>query len=277
VIHCEPEWEAFAGSGWSEAIMSVEVPDRHHAKQGRSIGRWTLTHGGKSLVVYLKRHFELPRTSGLLTALFPGTGWSPGMVEWEHLEWARQHGFPVPRALAVGELLGPRGRLQSFLAVEELAGMLALHEAIPLARKQLPDAEFSKWKASLFSELARLTRELHRRRAYHQDLYLCHFYIPETACRAIPGDWRSRVWIIDFHRLAFRRLGSRWWQVKDLGQLLYSTFDVEGIEESDRERIWDEYRSGDWGDESRPPRWVGTAARWRAARYRRRNHRRTAR
>jgi heptose I phosphotransferase len=277
VVRCEPDWEQFAGAGWADTILTTTVTDRFHAKQGRSIGRWTLSRGDRTLVVYLKRHYVLPRVRGLLAALVPGRSWSPALEEWDHLEWARAHGFPVPRAMAGGELLGSWGRLQSFLAVEELPGMLPLHEAIPLALRWLPATEFAAWKAGLTAELARLCRELHRRRAFHQDLYLCHFYLPEADCGAVPERWPGRVWMIDFHRLAFHRLGWPWWQAKDLGQLLYSTFDVEGVEEADRDRFWDRYRTGDWGEATPPPRWIGTAARWRAGRNRRHNERRAAR
>ena len=51
--------------------MQVEVTDRFSAKQGRSTGRWVLQAGGSRLVVYLKRHYQLPWWLGLLTSL-PG-------------------------------------------------------------------------------------------------------------------------------------------------------------------------------------------------------------
>jgi heptose I phosphotransferase len=273
VVHREPDWDDFAGPGWLDRIMAESVPDRHHAKQGRSIGRWTLTApDGRSLVVYLKRHHALPRLRGLLAAVAPGRPWSPGLEEWDHLRWARTNGFPVPRAVAVGELLGPWGKLQSFLAVEELTGMLPLHEAIPLAQRSLSPAAFAMWKRGLVAELARLTRELHGRRAFHRDLYLCHFYVPDADARRVPADWPGRVWMIDFHRLAFR--GSMRWrdsQVKDLAQLLYSTFDVPGVTARDRVRFWKLYRAG-W-DNSPVMWWVQTAAVAKAGRYERHNAR----
>ena len=77
--------------------------------------------------------------------LWPDTGWSPALQEWQHLEWARQQGMPVPEAVAAGEYIGPWGRLQSFLAVEELIGMLPLHEAVPLAAERLDPASFRRW------------------------------------------------------------------------------------------------------------------------------------
>jgi heptose I phosphotransferase len=267
VVHREPDWDAFAGPGWIDGIMTETVTDRYHAKQGRSIGRWTLTApDGRTLVVYLKRHYALPRLRGLLAALVPSRPWSPGLTEWEHLYWAKAIGLPVPRAVAVGEFLGPWGKLRSFLAVEELTGMLPLHEAIPLAMRRLSAADFIRWKRGLTAELARLTRELHTRSAFHRDLYLCHFYVADADTRRIPEPWPGRVWVIDFHRLTLRGFWRRRdSQVKDLAQLLYSTFDVAGVTARDRVRFWKLYREG-W-DASPVARWVRAAAVAKAQRY----------
>ena len=61
ILHHDPDWPQFAGDGWQERVFDVAVTDRFHQKQGRSIGRWTLTApDGRTLVVYLKRHFKLP-------------------------------------------------------------------------------------------------------------------------------------------------------------------------------------------------------------------------
>ena len=131
VVRHAPDWPAFAGDGWLDNVMTADVPDREHRKQGRAIGRWTLTApDGRQLVVYLKRHFELPRRHGWLARLLPGRAWSPGLQEWDNLQRAAAAGLPVPRAVAAGEWRGPGGRLQSFLAVEELADQWPLHEAI---------------------------------------------------------------------------------------------------------------------------------------------------
>lgn len=277
IIRQEPDWPTFAGNDWEERIMAEEVADRFHAKQGRSIGRWTLTSdNGSSLVVYLKRHYVLPRRHGLLAALFPRRAWSPGLQEWDHLAWAKAAGLPVPRAVAVGELRGPWGRLQSVLAVEELTGMLPLHEAVPLAEQRLSAPEFMDWKRGLIAEMARLSRELHRRRAFHKDLYLCHFYIAESDTALTPSAWMDRVVMIDFHRMGLHRWTWPWWVVKDLAQLLYSS-DVPGVTVRDRLRFWKLYRAGDWGNASVPPAWVRWAVRLKWRIYTRQKARRAAR
>lgn len=275
VVWCRPEWVRFAGADWLDHILTVPTPDRFHAKQGRSIGRWTLTDSaGRSLVVYLKRHYELPGRHAVAARLFPRRSWSPGLQEFDHLRWAEQQGLPVPRVWAMAEFRGPR--LQSCLAVEELAGMLPLHEAIPLAFDRLAPAAFDAWKAGLIDEMARLTRELHRRRRFHNDLYLCHFYIAEADTTVPPGQWRDRVMMIDFHRLQQRRLGWTWGVLKDVAQLLYSA-NVPGVTPDDHRRFWDAYRSGDWGDVSPPPQWLWRPIQWKAARYQRHHDRKAGR
>lgn len=271
ILRKQPDWERFVGEDWAERIMTEEVTDQFHAKQGRSIARWQLRSGRERLSVYLKRHYRLPWGHGLLATLFPDRAWSPGLQEFQHLCWARARGFPVPRPVAAGQLIGPWFRLQSFLAVEELHGMLPLHQAIPLAAKRLNANEFSRWKRGLTAELARLTRELHRRHVYHKDLYFCHFYIPESFTQMIPETWTNRAVMIDLHRLARHRLTGIWWQIKDLAQLLYSS-EVDGVAARDRLRFWKLYRQhwpGSWsGNRLRP------LIRWKWTLYQRQHNRR---
>jgi Lipopolysaccharide kinase (Kdo/WaaP) family len=271
-LRSRSDWATFAGQDWPEQIMQTAVTDRFHAKQGRSTGRWILHADGRRLAVYLKRHYRLPRWRGLLAAMWPDAGWSPAIQEWDHLEWARAQGLPVPPVVAAGEYLGPWGRLQSFLAVEELTGMLPLHEAVPVASAQLSPEDFLRWKRGLTVELAHLTRELHQRRAFHKDLYFCHFYIPQTDTACVP-DWRGRVHLIDLHRLALHPWTWRLWQLKDLAQFLYSS-DVVGVTPRDRVRFWRLYL----GDNRQT--WAGRVLRWgvlfKWRRYRRHNEKRKA-
>jgi heptose I phosphotransferase len=268
-VRQRPDWERFAGPGWADAIMDVAVTDRFHAKQGRSTGRWVLTAGGERLAVYLKRHYRLPWWRGLLAALWPDGDWSPALQEYEHLEWARAQGFPVPAVVAAGEYIGPWGRLQSFLAVEELTGMVPLHEALPLAAARLPARDFARWKRTLVTEMARLVRALHERRWFHKDLYLCHFYIPEKDTGTI-RDWRGGVHLIDLHRLARHRWTWGVWKVKDLAQLLYSSR-VPGVTARDRLRFWRLYLG--MGRDDVAARWLGWLVQIKERRYRRHNAR----
>jgi heptose I phosphotransferase len=279
-VRHQPDWPRLAGAQWDDAIMHTAVTDRFHAKQGRSVGRWRLTdpiqptHG---LTVYLKRHYQLPWWQGLLATIWPGGDWSPAMQEWRHLEWARRQGLPVPAATAAGEWIGPRFKLQSFLAVEELTDMLALHEAIPEASKRQDDLSFRRWKRGLVAEMARLSRMLHDRRCFHKDLYLCHFYIHRDFLdRPPPGPegWRGRVFMIDLHRLGHHPWTWRIWQLKDLAQLLYSS-EVVGIDARDQVCFWRHYRG--LGPRRESDRWLRRWVVMKWKRYRQHNLRRKAR
>ena len=265
-IRQTPDWADFAGPDWLDRIMTVELTDRLFRKQGRSIARWTLdAPDGRRFVVFLKRHFVLPRKHGLLATLFPGRAWSPGLQEWEHLKWAEEHGLPVPRALAAGELVGPHGRLQSFIVIAELTDMLPLHEAVPLAERSLDGPAFREWKQSLSEELVRLSVAFHGRKVFHKDWYFCHFYIDEADTRRVPEAWAGRVRVIDLHRMARHPLTAPWRRAKDLAQLLYSS-DVPGVTDEDRRGFWARYR-----EHTRLPWLVALLARMKWRLYRRHN------
>jgi heptose I phosphotransferase len=257
--------------------MDVAVTDRFHAKQGRSTGRWVLYADGQDarrLSVYLKRHYHLPWWNCLLAAVWPGGGRSPAFQEWEHLEWARRIGVPVPKAVAAAEYVGPWGRLRSVLAVEELHDMLPLQEAVPLAASAHSPADFRRWKRGLIAEMARLTRLLHDRCRFHKDLYLCHFYIARTDAAIAEPAWRGRVFLIDLHRLGRHPWTWLWWRMKDLAQLLYST-EVVGIDPRDRLYFWQMYRGP--GPRRQADRWLVRLVLFKWRRYRRHNARQKAR
>jgi heptose I phosphotransferase len=265
------DWPAFVGGDWPAYIMQASLTDRLHAKQGRTTGRWIIARDGRRLAVYVKRHYRLSWWRGLMALIWPERGWSPAWEEWRHLDWARRHGVPVPAAVVAGEFIGPWGRLQSVLAVEELDDMLPLHEAVPRAHGRLEPRVFQQWKRGLAAELARLTRHLHRHRRFHKDLYFCHFYIPRADTERLP-EWPGRVHLIDLHRLR-RHRHALWWQVKDLAQLLYSS-EVAGITARDRLRFWRLYRGP---KRDRGKRWTLLAWCIRLRWWNYRRHNRTSR
>jgi heptose I phosphotransferase len=151
--------------------------------------------------------------------------------------------------------------------VEELTGMLPLHEAIPLAADRLDAVIFREWKRSLILELAGIVRGLHARRWFHKDLYFCHFYIAEEDTRTLPL-WNGRVQMIDLHRLGHHPWTWPWWLAKDLAQLLYSSA-VAGVTPRDRLAFWRAY-SGHAG-QGLKDRFLRRFIRVRAERYARHN------
>jgi heptose I phosphotransferase len=267
------------------SVMTLEAVDRLHVKQGRSTARVVFSSAVESipgtagirspgnsasppgpLTVYLKRHFRLPWPTRLAALVDPAGRHSPGAAEWSHLERARSLGVPVPDVVATGERIGPWARLQSYLMVAELTGSLELNLALPELAVELGPLELAAFKRRLVPEMARITAALHRACVFHKDLYLCHFYLDR---RRHAGDAKEvRLALIDLHRLAEHRLWPDRWRWKDLGELLYSTAGVAGIDDRDILRFWKHYRRA---LDLRWPRWQARMVRLKAARYLRHN------
>src|SRR5579864_1674515 len=245
-------------------VMNLRADDRHHAKQGRSTGRVRFHSAAGTLSVYLKRHYRLPWLAGLWALLQPDGDHSPAAAEWAHLEQARGLGVAVPDAVAAGEWIGPWGALRSFLIVAELTGYRELNEALPALSGSLAPASFARLKRALISEMVEITAKLHRARLFHKDFYLCHFFIKMDSLE-VPA---KRIVLIDLHRLGQHRWAGARWRWKDLAQLLYSTFDVAGIDDRDRLRFWKQYRRR---IQLRLPAWQMRIIRMKAALYRRHN------
>jgi len=268
-FYSNPEWIAHYGEDWTTRVMDIGVTDRFHSKQGRSVGRIILPgkDGKPELCFYLKRHYKLSFWEGLMGWLFPKKAWSPALQEFHHLATARQLGLQVPDTVAAVEFIGPGTRLRSALAVRELDNMIPLHEAIPLASvRQTPQA-FRRWKKSLVSEMARMSRILHDRNWFHKDLYLCHFYIDKNDTFRTPN-WRDKVVLIDLHRLSSHTWTSQIWKIKDLAQLIYSS-EIEGVDDRDRLEFWRCYR--DLGPKSSLDRILLYVIKLKWGRYRRHN------
>jgi heptose I phosphotransferase len=232
------EYRSLLPPGLESNVMRLATDDRHHAKQGRSTGRVRFHTASGTLSVYLKRHYQLGWPARLGALLNPAGLHSPAAAEWAHLQEARALGIAVPDSVAAGETIGPWGALESFLMVAELGGCQALNEALPALARALDPRAFAAFKRQMAREMAEITARLHRSFLFHKDLYLCHFFL-DLSPAAQPG---RRLYLIDLHRLARHRVKSARWRLKDLGELLYSTFAVPEIGERDRLRFWMHYR-----------------------------------
>ena len=266
-VQTTPAWVDAVQDISPETVMNWPVSSDYHTKQGRSTGRICLGNG--KLNIYLKRHWQLPWRHRLGSRVHRNGIWTPAAVEWRNLRWATQAGFRVPEPLALGEQHGPGLQLRSFLAIRELTGMLALHQAIPLAYSLMPESGFVHWKHQLLMQVVETARRLHRHRRYHKDLYLCHFYVNRPGSKTTsPGP----LFLIDLHRLSHHRWGKWRWQVKDLAQLYFSTWGVTGLYEEDRLALMQHYLGA--SGLSATQHWLYRAVVFKALRYAR--HNRTA-
>lgn len=247
-------------------VWSIGGGDRRHSKQGRSTERVRLVGPAGVVSVYLKRHARLGLTARAAARLDPGGAHTPGEAERRHLEHARALGIRVPDVVAAGACFGPNWEARSYLAVAELTGMTALHEAIPLLRARLDEGSFARFKGAMTAALAEVAARLHGRRCFHQDLYLCHFFVDVEEAAA----GRVEPTLIDWHRMVERRLTPLYKQAKDLAQLLYSTYEVEALDDVDRSRLTAEYTRALGGGGHAALVWL---AGWKASRYLRHNRR----
>jgi len=242
----------------AESAMAIESTDRYHAKQGRTTARVRFDAPGGALSVYLKRHDGLPWLARLAALVNPSGLHTPATIEWRHLDAARSLGISVPEVVAVGEEIGPWGRLRGFLMVAELVGADEVNRVIPRLAESLDSAQFARIKREIIIEMAAITARLHSARSFHKDLYLCHYFLEPTR----PSG--SRLTLIDLHRLGTHRWTAWRWRWKDLGQLLFSTQGVAGIVDRDRLRFWKHYRAL---MRLRWPRFEARAVRAKANRY----------
>jgi heptose I phosphotransferase len=268
----DPRYQGALPPDLDARVMTLDSRDRLHAKQGRSTARVifhpasTASPAATPLTVYLKRHFRLPLLSRIAALVDPGGRHSPAAAEWAHLRHARSLGVPVPEVVATGERIGPWASLQSYLMVEELTGCQELNLALPELRRELDPRSYSEFKRRLVLAMAEITATLHRARVFHKDLYLCHFYLDRARMPRDPTD--IRLTLIDLHRLGEHRFWADRWRWKDLGQLLYSTEGVAGIEARDILRFWVHYRRRVGG---RRARWQVRMIQLKAASYLRHN------
>jgi heptose I phosphotransferase len=278
-----PEWKGAVAAMDAKPVMAWQVTDQFHLKQGRSTGRLILPSSDVSqhnaakrrLVIFLKRHWRFSWWRKVLATLLPSGNWSPAAQEWANLTWAQENQIPVPEPIAMGEQIGPWFGLHSFLAIRELANMAPLHEAIPLAARSLSANQFERWKQTLIREMVRVMKIMHGQHRYHKDLYCCHFFTPiPTPQDFLPPNRhevvRPTLYLIDFHRLNYHWLTAPRWRIKDLAQLLYSTWSIPQITDRDRWRFFYQYLSR--SKLTFTDKLFGRIVFWKALRYARHNN-----
>ena len=74
------------------------------------------------------------------------------------------------------------------------------------------------------ASLARIARELHAAGINHRDFYLCHFML-KTDFIANQNQ-APDIYLVDLHRAQLRPQVPERWLVKDLGGLLFSSFNL---------------------------------------------------
>ncbi len=134
----------------------------------------------------------------------------------------------VPTATLAG--FGRRGwnpaRRESFVVTESLDGMVSLAVLLEQHWAALPQRQRLRLKRFFLQRCAEIARALHSHGMNHRDFYLYHFLVRDRDWAAWHPRDETVVFLIDLHRMQFRRRVPGRWLVKDLGGLLFAALDA---------------------------------------------------
>lgn len=134
-------------------------------------------------------------------------------------------------------------RRRSFIITEELSGTISLEDYCrrwSLHPPRRPDeVRFKRW---LIKKVAEISRQMHSNGANHRDFYLCHFLLSTEPSLDVPDPQRSKLHLIDLHRMQLRPETPTRWSVKDVSGLYYSSMDT-GLSQRDLFRFMRAYRA----------------------------------
>lgn len=132
--------------------------------------------------------------------------------EWHALRRMQDAGLLVPSPVALEVDGWDPARQHSVIVMEALTNTVTLED---MAKDPITPLD----RRRLVIRLASYIRSMHALGVNHRDLYICHFHLDH-------GDVNSALYLIDFHRAQCRDQVPYRWLVKDLGSLLFSSFDA---------------------------------------------------
>jgi heptose I phosphotransferase len=179
----------------------------------RTTTRLELTDvSGERRVFFLKRHRRPPLVEFVKPWLRLQRPILGARNEWEAILRFHKVGIPTMIPVALGEA---RGR--SFLLTAAIEGCKKLSEWMNEQGGSLRNGQRQTWHEAI-AGVAQVARTMHAAGLHHQDFYLTHLMVPQSA----KSEQARQIHVLDLGRVRWhRRLGSRW-IVKDLAQLDYS-------------------------------------------------------
>ncbi|WP_303721358.1 lipopolysaccharide core heptose(I) kinase RfaP [Malonomonas rubra] len=219
----------FSGKAAFDRILALQG-EVYRELAGRRTLRWE--HDGHGY--FAKLHFGVgwrEILKNLLTFRLPVLG---AENEYRAIRRCEELGIATMTIAGYGRRGWNPARQQSFLITDELVDVVSLEDVC----RDWPASPLQpgiKW--SLIREVAAVARKLHENGVNHRDFYLCHFLAKRSSLHAATPE----LHLIDLHRVQLRRQVPRRWLVKDLGGLLFSTFDI-GLSRRDWLRFLRAYR-----------------------------------
>jgi heptose I phosphotransferase len=167
--------------------------------------------------------------------------------EWQAIKRFEDVGIDTMRLLGYGKRGKNPARTQSFVITEELKPVQSLEDYCRNWKSDPPDP---KLKRGLITKVAQITRTLHENGMNHRDLYLCHFLLDIGEGEDTLGSENRKIYLIDLHRVQFRKKISVRWRLKDIAALCFSSMDM-GLTKQDLLRFISVYCNANWQDEIR--------------------------
>jgi heptose I phosphotransferase len=164
--------------------------------------------------------------------------------EWLAIPALNRAGVMTPAVAGKGLRGRAPARLESFVVMEALDGMVSLED---LARdwRGLEGGRRTQLKRALLDRIAAIARRMHGAGMNHRDFYLCHFLVRDRDWSKWKAGEELQLVLIDLHRVQTRERVPERWLVKDLGGLLFSAFDA-GLTRRDLLRFIAAYRQRPW-------------------------------
>ncbi|MBS25259.1 MAG: lipopolysaccharide core heptose(I) kinase RfaP [Gammaproteobacteria bacterium] len=149
--------------------------------------------------------------------------------EWHGVHHLERHGIDTLTISGYGTESGryAYAHRQSFILTEEINGTISLEELGQEWKKTPPTGKSQiRYKRWLIRKIANCARTMHQSGANHRDFYLAHFLLQRKYAKGEPSIEKSKLYVIDLHRMQIRHRTPMRWKVKDISGLHYSSLEL---------------------------------------------------
>lgn len=157
--------------------------------------------------------------------------------EWRAIRRLEELHVDTMTLVGYGERGANPARRQSFIITEELTPTESLEDFCRNWANEPPPVAL---KRALVKKLAHISKQLHDHGVNHRDYYLCHFLLDLSMGREHLRADNLTLYLIDLHRVQFRRRLPQRWRLKDLAALYFSSMEI-GLTQRDLYRFIQTY------------------------------------
>lgn len=142
--------------------------------------------------------------------------------EWAAINRLTENAIPTMRWVGFGVRGWNLVQQESFIITDELAPTISLEDLCRGWDKTPPPYRF---KVQLLTQVAKISRDMHKVGVNHRDFYICHFLWKTAQPDFSQPPLYQDLHIIDLHRAAVRDSVPYRWLVKDVGSLYFSALE----------------------------------------------------